>query len=59
MWVVVRLLNEAKLLPLALVQTALDAVSLLESLEGQDEEFCVVLVRQRREGDRRESDGEN
>ena len=59
MRVVVRLLNEAKLLSLTLVQTALDAVSLLESLEGQDEELCVVFVRQRRERDRRESDGEN
>lgn len=51
--VVVRLLDERELLALVLVEPALDAVRLLELLEREHEELCVVLVRERRERDRR------
>mmetsp|Transcript_7034 Transcript_7034/g.20668 ORF Transcript_7034/g.20668 Transcript_7034/m.20668 type:complete len:555 (-) Transcript_7034:1166-2830(-) len=52
--VVVGLLDEAQLLALVLVQAGVDAVVLLEALQRQDEQLGVVLVRERREGDRRE-----
>ena len=54
MWVVVRLLDEPELLALRLVQARFDAVGLLQSLERQDEQLCVVLVAERRERDGRE-----
>mmetsp|Transcript_21771 Transcript_21771/g.52021 ORF Transcript_21771/g.52021 Transcript_21771/m.52021 type:complete len:220 (-) Transcript_21771:2237-2896(-) len=49
--VVVGLLHQPKLLALLLVEPHRDRVLLLEALERKDEELCVVLVRQRREGD--------
>lgn len=52
--VVVGLLDQGELLALRLVQATLDAVRLLELLEGEDEELGVVLVRQGRERDRGE-----
>lgn len=55
--IVVRLLNESQLLPLALVEAGLHAVRFLESLEGQDEQLRVVLVRQRRERNGGEAPG--
>ena len=51
---VVRRLDQAQLLALRLVQAALDAVRLLEPLERQNQQLGVVLVRQRRERNRRE-----
>lgn len=54
MRVVVRLLDERELLALVLVEATLDTVRLLELLEREDEELRVVLVRERREGDRGE-----
>jgi len=54
MGVVVGLLDESQLFSLALAQSRLDRIRFLESFEGQDEKLGVVLVRQRREGDRGE-----
>ena len=50
----VRLLDQAELLPLALVQARLVDVPFLETLEGEDQQLRVVLVRERRKRDRRE-----
>lgn len=50
--VVVGLLDERELLSLRGVESTLDRVGLLELLEGKDEQLGVVLVRERREGDR-------
>mmetsp|Transcript_6161 Transcript_6161/g.24641 ORF Transcript_6161/g.24641 Transcript_6161/m.24641 type:complete len:696 (-) Transcript_6161:121-2208(-) len=52
--VVVRLLDEAQLLALVLVEANGEAVDLLEALERQNEQLGIVLVAERREGDRRE-----
>ena len=53
MRIIVCLLNETKLLSLALVQPRLDTVGLLESLQRQDQQLRIVLVGQRREGNGR------
>ena len=53
--IVVRLLYQPELLALRLVQSALDAVRLLQPLQGQDQQVRVVFVGQGREGDRGES----
>ena len=55
--IVVGLLYQAQLLSLLLVQARLDRVLLLKSLQGQDEQLGVVLVVQRREGNRSELSG--
>mmetsp|Transcript_3491 Transcript_3491/g.11579 ORF Transcript_3491/g.11579 Transcript_3491/m.11579 type:complete len:907 (-) Transcript_3491:778-3498(-) len=52
--VVIGLLDEAELLALRLVEARGGRVRLLEPLEREDEQLGVVLVRERREGDRRE-----
>ena len=49
--IVVSLLNEPELLALALVEAGLDAVGLFQSLQRQDQQLGVVLVRQRGERD--------
>ena len=49
--VVVGLFDQPELLALTLVQARLDGVGFLESLEGENEQLRVVLVRQRRERD--------
>jgi len=49
--VVVSLLNQPQLLSLRLVETGLDAVCLLEALEAENEDLCVVLIVQRWERD--------
>ena len=50
MRIVISLLDQSKLLSLALVKPALDAVGLLQSLQRQDQQLGVVLVGERREG---------
>ena len=45
------LLHQAQLFALLLVEADSDSVLLLEALQGQDEQLCVVLVGQRRELD--------
>ena len=50
MRIIISLFDKTQLLSLTLVQSALDTVSLLQSLQGKDEKFCVVLVGKRREG---------
>ena len=52
--VVERLLDQTQLLALALVQLGGDGEVLLQTLQRQDEQLAVVLVRERRERDRRE-----
>jgi hypothetical protein len=52
--VVVGLFDEGEFFSLRLVKSSLDTVGFLELLEREDEEFRVVLVRERREGDRSE-----
>ena len=49
MRVVVRLLDEAELLPLRLVQSTLHTVRLLQPLQRQDEQLRVVFIGERRE----------
>src|SRR5258708_33649167 len=46
MRIIVSLLNEGQLLSLGLIQAPLDGVSLLQLLESEHEQFCVMLVRQ-------------
>ena len=53
MRIVVGLFDQTKLLPLTLVQSTLDTVGLLQTLQGKDEQLCVMLVGERGEGDRR------
>lgn len=55
--VIIRLFYQPQLFSLTLVESGLDAVGLLQPLERQDEQLRVVLVRQRREGDRGEAPG--
>lgn len=52
--VVIRLLHQAQLLALVLVEPHRHHVLLLEPLQRQDEQLGVVLVVERREGDGRE-----
>jgi len=47
MGIVVRLLYESKLLSLRLIETAFDRISFLQLFKGQNQQLCVVLVRQR------------
>mmetsp|Transcript_100146 Transcript_100146/g.251032 ORF Transcript_100146/g.251032 Transcript_100146/m.251032 type:complete len:367 (+) Transcript_100146:3702-4802(+) len=54
MRIVVGLLDQTQLLTLLLVQPRLHGVLLLQPLQGQDEQFGVVLVIERREGNGRE-----
>ena len=49
--VVVSLFNEPQLLSLALVETTLHTVGLLQPLQSQDQQLGVVLVGEGREGD--------
>ena len=49
--VIVGLLDQAQLLSLRLVEARLHAVCLFETFQRQDEELCVVLVGEGREGD--------
>ena len=49
--IVICLLYQAKLFPLALVESTLHAVGLLQPLQGEDEQLSVVLVGERGEGD--------
>ena len=53
MRIVVGLFDQTKLLPLTLVQSTLDTVGLLQTLQGKDEQLRVMLVGERGEGDRR------
>lgn len=55
--VVVGLFDEGEFFTLRLVESSLDTVRLLELLESEDEEFRVVLVRERRERNRGEFAG--
>ncbi len=55
MRIVISLLNEPELLPLALIEPGFDAVGLLEPLQRQDQQLRVVLVGEWREGDGREA----
>ena len=50
-WVVISLLNQTQFLTLVLVEPALHAVGLLETLEAQNQQLGVMFVRERREGD--------
>ena len=53
MRIIVRLLDQRQLFALTLVKAALDGISLFELLEREYQELRVVLVRQRRERNRR------
>lgn len=53
--VVVSLLDQSQLLPLTLIQPRFYAVSFLQPLKSQNQQFRVVLVGQRREGNWREA----
>ena len=53
MRVVVGLFNQPQFLSLVLVEPALDTVCFLQPLQTEDQEFCVVLVGERRKGDGR------
>ncbi len=53
--VVVGLLDQAELLALVRIEARLDAVRLFQVLQGQDEQLCIVLVVERRKGDRRKA----
>lgn len=55
--IVVGLFDQPELLSLTLVQPGLDAVRLLQPLEGQDEQLSVVFVRERREWNGSETSG--
>jgi len=46
-WVVIGLLDECQFLTLRLIKAALDRVRLFKLFKSQDEQFGVVLVRQR------------
>mmetsp|Transcript_70723 Transcript_70723/g.165865 ORF Transcript_70723/g.165865 Transcript_70723/m.165865 type:complete len:432 (+) Transcript_70723:3649-4944(+) len=52
--IVVSLLHQAQFLSLLLVQARLHCVLLLQSLQSQNQQLCVVLVIQRRERNRGE-----
>jgi len=52
--VIVRLFDEGEFFSLRLIEASLDTVSFLELFESENEEFGVVLVGERREGDRSE-----
>lgn len=49
MRIIVSLFNQSQLLSLRGVQAALDAIRLLQLLQGEDEQLRVMLVRKRTE----------
>ena len=51
--IVVGLFDQTKLLPLTLVQSTLDAVGLLQTLQSENQQLRVMLIGERGEGDRR------
>ena len=53
--IVVSLFNQPEFFTLRLVETRLDAVSFLKPFQGEDKQFRVVLVGERRELDRRKA----
>lgn len=52
MRIVVCLFDEGKFLSLGLIETTFDRVRLLQLLQRQNEQFGVVLVRERSAGDK-------
>lgn len=57
MRIVVSLFDETQFLSVLLIKPRIGDIDLLQTLQGQDQQLRVVLVRQRRKGDRRELSG--
>ena len=57
MRIIISLFNQSQFLSLTLVQSTLDTVGLLQSLQSQDQQLGVVFVGEGREGDGSEPPG--